>query len=77
MFFTDHGGDPKTGHGGQSKQKLEVPWAITGPGIRKGKLTEPNNSINTSATIAYLFGCDSLPGSWIGQVPKSIFEIEE
>ena len=73
MFFTDHGGDPKTGHGGRSKQELEVPWAITGPGIRKGILIEPNNSVNTATTIAYLFGVDTTPLSWTGEVPMSIF----
>ncbi len=77
MFFTDHGGDPKTGHGGKSKQELEVPWAITGPGIRKGKLIEPNNSVNTATTIAYLFGIDTIPLSWTGEVPMSIFEISK
>ena len=74
MFFTDHGGLPKSGHGGKSKQELEVPWAITGPGIRKGKLIEPNNSVNTATTIAYLFGIDTIPLSWTGEVPMSIFE---
>lgn len=75
MFFTDHGGDPKTGHGGKSKQELEVPWAITGPGINHGEIMkEPNNSVNTATTIAYLFGVDTIPLSWTGEVPFSIFE---
>lgn len=77
MFFTDHGGLPKSGHGGLSPQELEVPWAITGPQIRKGKLTEPNNSVNTATTIAYLFGCNNVPLSWTGEVPMSIFEAKE
>ena len=75
MFFTDHGGVPESGHGGLTQRELEVPWAITGPGIKKGQiLNEPNNSVNTSTTIAYLFGCDSIPLSWTGEVPRSIFE---
>lgn len=73
MFFTDHGGTPEKGHGGITPQELEVPWAITGPGIRKGQmLKEPNNSVNTAMTIAYLFGCGNVPLSWTGQVPMSI-----
>lgn len=74
MFFTDHGGLPKIGHGGVSRQELEVPWAITGPGINKGQMmSEPNNSVNTSKTIAYLFGINEVPLSWTGEVPISIF----
>jgi hypothetical protein len=53
---------------------MEVPWLIKGPGIKKGaKLTEPNNTVNTAATIAFLFGCEP-PLSWTGEVPLSIFE---
>jgi len=78
MFFTDHGGDPEKGHGGITPQELEVPWAVTGPGIRKGVvLTEPNNSVNTATTIAYLFGCVNIPLSWTGKVPMTIFENKE
>ena len=75
MFFTDHGGLPKSGHGGLSPQELEVPWAITGPGINKGQIMkEPNNSVNTAKTISYLFGCKEVPLSWTGEVPFSIFK---
>ena len=75
MFFTDHGGLPDKGHGGLSPQELEVPWAITGPGINKGQiLKEPNNSVNTARTMSYLFGCKNVPLSWMGEVPRSIFE---
>lgn len=78
MFFTDHGGLPESGHGGLSPEELEVPWAITGPGIKKGEImTEPNNSINTSKTISYLFNCNNIPLSWIGEVPFSIFQKQE
>ena len=78
MFFTDHGGVPDKGHGGLTPQELEVPWAITGPGIRKGEtLSEPNNSVNTATTIAYLFGCENVPLSWTGKVPMTIFETKE
>jgi predicted AlkP superfamily pyrophosphatase or phosphodiesterase len=78
MFFTDHGGVPEKGHGGITPQELEVPWAIAGPGIRKGHLLkEPNNSVNTAMTISYLFGCGNVPLSWTGEVPMSIFETEQ
>ena len=75
MFFTDHGGVPGKGHGGVTAMDLEVPWAITGPGIRKGAIMEePNNSINTARVMAYLFGCKEIPLSWTGEIPMSIFE---
>ena len=73
MFLSDHGG-VGTGHGGVSATEMEVPWAITGPGIKKGHtLTEPNNTVNTAATISYLFKCQ-VPLSWTGEVPMSIFK---
>lgn len=73
MFVTDHGGINK-GHGGVSKTEMEVPWAITGSGIKKGyMLKKPNNTINTAATIVYLFDCQP-PLSWIGKVPTEIFK---
>lgn len=75
MFFTDHGGIPESGHGGLTQRELEVPWVITGPGIKKGQIMkEPNNSVNTSTTIAYLFGCENIPLSWTGEIPMSVFE---
>lgn len=73
MFLSDHGGINK-GHGGVSTDEMLVPWSISGPGIKKGvPLEEPNNTINTAATIAYMFGCEP-PLSWIGKVPQSIFK---
>lgn len=46
----------------------------TGPGIRKGfKLTEPNNTVNTAATILHLFKVKQ-PNVWTGEVPMSIFK---
>lgn len=76
FLITDHGGIGN-GHGGMSPNEMLVPWAVTGPGIKKGtKLTEPNFNTNTGMVISWLFGCDSIPKSWVGQVPESIFETE-
>ena len=73
MFLSDHGG-VGTGHGGVITTEMEVPWAITGPGIKKGHtLSEPNNTVNTAASISYLFNCE-IPLSWTGEVPMSIFK---
>lgn len=73
LLITDHGGIGN-GHGGVSVREMEVPWAITGPGIRKGKLEEPNSNANTAMVISTMFGCKDTPKSWIGNVPQSIFE---
>jgi predicted AlkP superfamily pyrophosphatase or phosphodiesterase len=75
LLITDHGGTRTSGHGGLSKEEMEVPWAITGPGIAKGKvLLEPNSNANTARVIAEIFGCKEIPTSWIGNIPASIFE---
>lgn len=75
LLITDHGGTRTTGHGGLSIEEMEVPWGITGPNITKGKmLTEPNSNANTAKVISTLFECNDIPKSWIGKVPKSIFE---
>ena len=73
MFLTDHGGI-EYGHGGVSTNEMIVPWGITGPGIRKGfKITEPNNTVNTAATILRLFDVEK-PLPWTGEVLSSIFK---
>ncbi len=75
LLITDHGGTRTSGHGGLSIEEMEVPWGITGPDIIKGGiLSEPNSNANTTKVITTLFGCNDTPGSWIGKVPKSIFE---
>ena len=57
-----------------SLDEMIVPWGITGPGIRKGfKITEPNNTVNTAATILRLFDVEK-PLPWTGEVLSSIFK---
>lgn len=72
MFLSDHGGI-EYGHGGLSVDEMIVPWGIVGPGIRSGKMEEPNNTVNTAATILYLFKVEQ-PLSWTREVPYSIFK---
>ncbi|MEE1944787.1 alkaline phosphatase family protein [Pedobacter sp. KR3-3] len=74
ILMTDHGGIGN-GHGGTSMNEMQVPWAITGPQIKKrGLMTEPNSNKNTALVIAHIFGCKDLPKSWTGVVPRSIFK---
>lgn len=73
MFLSDHGG-VNYGHGGMSTDEMIVPWGITGPGIKKGlKMDEPNNTVNTAATILHLFKVKQ-PLPWTGEIPHSIFK---
>ena len=75
MLITDHGGKGY-GHGGMSPVEMQVPWAVTGPGIQKGKiLAEPSNNNDTAVVILRLFGIKEKPKAWTGEVPESIFEI--
>lgn len=74
ILITDHGGKGN-GHGGMTSGEMNVPWALTGPGIKKGKiLEEPNNNTNTSAVILRLFNEKNKPKAWIGEVPESAFK---
>jgi len=76
MFISDHGGVGK-GHGGCTELEMNVPWVIAGPGIKKGfTITEPNNTVNTAATVLRLFGVRQ-PLCWTGEVPSSIFDMPE
>ena len=73
MFLSDHGGI-NYGHGKTTIDEMIVPWGIVGPGINKGiEVKEPNNTVNTAATILYLFKIKK-PLSWIGEVPLSVFK---
>ncbi len=74
LFVTDHGGEGH-GHGGVTERHMNVPWMIAGPGIRRcPDMEEPNNTVNTSSVVLYLFGVeDRQPECWIGHVPMSIF----
>lgn len=73
LFLSDHGGRGY-GHGGVTPQEMFVPWGITGPGIKEGfTITEPNNTVNTAATVLHLFRVEQ-PLCWTGEVPESVFK---
>lgn len=75
LLITDHGGNPKTGHGGVSMDEMQVPWAIAGPAIKPlGLTTMYNSNKNTALVVARLFGLTALPGCWTGVVPAGIFK---
>jgi hypothetical protein len=72
LIVSDHGGIG-TGHGGESLIEIEVPWIITGPGIKKNVLLEtPNDNANTAPTIARILGLKT-PAEWIGKPVNEAF----
>ena len=74
LLITDHGGINKN-HGGVSMNEMQVPWAITGPQIKKrGLVTEFNSNKNTALVLAKIFGVKGTPDSWTGTIPKDIFK---
>ncbi|PTS99047.1 nucleotide pyrophosphatase [Pedobacter sp. HMWF019] len=74
MLITDHGGINK-GHGGVTMNEMQVPWAITGPQIKKqGITTAFNSNKNTALVLAKIFGLHKLPLAWTGTIPAAIFK---
>ncbi|HPT01972.1 MAG TPA: alkaline phosphatase family protein [Bacteroidales bacterium] len=72
IIVSDHGGKGH-GHGGESMIELEVPWMISGPGIRQNAvLQEPNDLSNTAPVIAILLGLQ-LPVEWTGRPVAEAF----
>ncbi|MES2733886.1 MAG: alkaline phosphatase family protein [Bacteroidota bacterium] len=72
LITSDHGGHRRH-HGGTSLAEVEIPWIITGPGIERNKqLTEPIQTYDTAATLAYILG-DTAPECWLGRPVKTAF----
>lgn len=65
IITSDHGGI-ENGKVGESMLEIEVPWIISGPGIKRNILLEtPNDLANTAPTIAKILGLKA-PSEWIG-----------
>ncbi|HEX2846940.1 MAG TPA: ectonucleotide pyrophosphatase/phosphodiesterase [Chitinophagaceae bacterium] len=74
LLITDHGGINK-GHGGTSMSEMQVPWAITGPKVRKIGLSDfYNSNKNTSFMLADIFKIKSIPKSWTRVAPAGILK---
>lgn len=65
LITADHGGSARK-HGGNTMGELEIPWILSGPGIRRGELTAPVNTVDTAATLAALLRLKP-PACWIGR----------
>lgn len=72
LITSDHGGVGKK-HGGATMAELEIPWLVQGPGVVAGhEIQSPVNTIDTAATVAYVFGLTP-PAVWIGQPVREAF----
>ncbi len=73
LITADHGGIKK-GHGGRSMAEKEIPWIISGPGIKKGfEITEKVETFFTAPTLAKIAGVTP-PDCWTGKAVLSAFE---
>ncbi len=73
IVTADHGGKGK-GHGGATMAEIEIPWMITGPGVKAGhEIKSPVSTCDTAATIAYVFKLKP-PEVWIGRPVLEAFK---
>jgi len=73
LVTADHGGKGK-GHGGATMAEIEIPWIITGPGVKAGhEIKSPVSTCDTAATIAYVFKLKP-PEAWIGRPVLEAFK---
>lgn len=66
LITADHGGKGK-GHGGKSPEEVNIPWIISGPGIKEGfQIENWIDTYDTAPTLAYLLGLNA-PKCWTGK----------
>ena len=76
ILTADHGGRGKH-HGWISESEMNIPWIITGPGIKTNYALKDKtiHTFDTGATIAHLFGLQ-IPACWEGKPILDVFEQE-
>ena len=73
IVTADHGGKGK-GHGGATMGELEIPWIITGPGVKAGhEIKSPVSTCDTAATIADVLKLKP-PEAWTGRPVREAFK---
>lgn len=73
IVTADHGGKGKK-HGGNTLEEIEIPWLITGPGVRRGhEIRAAVNTYDTAATVAHILKLKP-PQPWIGRPVREAFE---
>lgn len=72
LVTSDHGGHAK-GHGDPIMADLEIPWILSGPGVRTNyEIKAAVNTYDTAATIAQVFGLKT-PAAWIARAVSEAF----
>jgi arylsulfatase A-like enzyme len=72
LITADHGGLGKS-HGGSTMAELEIPWILSGPGIKKDhELKTAVNTFDTAVTAAAILGIRKHP-AWIGKPIREAF----
>jgi predicted AlkP superfamily pyrophosphatase or phosphodiesterase len=73
LLMADHGGHGH-GHGDDCAEDINIPWIITGPGIRRGAaLPDTVKIYDTAPTIAALLGLP-IPQEWQGRAVTEAWE---
>jgi hypothetical protein len=73
IVSADHGGIG-TGHGGETREEIEIPFLMRGPGVRAGyAIQAPVTTIDNAPTVAFALGLRT-PYAWTGRPVRSAFE---
>jgi predicted AlkP superfamily pyrophosphatase or phosphodiesterase len=73
ILSADHGGTGK-GHGGKSLAEVQIPWVISGPGVKKNhEVKDVIITYDTAATMAWILGLKT-PQSWRGKAVLDSFK---
>jgi predicted AlkP superfamily pyrophosphatase or phosphodiesterase len=73
MISADHGG-VGTRHGGLTKAEIEIPWIISGRGVKRGHtIATPVSTVDTAPTIVFALGIEP-PSVWVGRPVLDAFD---
>src|SRR5690606_13824330 len=73
IVTADHGGHQRT-HGTDQDVDMRIPWIVWGKGAVPGAaVTDPVNTMDTAATVAWLLGAAG-PPDWAGTPVAAAFE---
>jgi predicted AlkP superfamily pyrophosphatase or phosphodiesterase len=73
LVTADHGGKGRD-HGQNNMANIEIPWIISGPGIKAGhEIADQVKTYDTTATIAYILQL-SPPTCWLGRPVHEVFK---
>ncbi|MCB0112608.1 MAG: alkaline phosphatase family protein [Caldilineaceae bacterium] len=72
LFQSDHGGHDRS-HGTEMPEDMNIPWMVSGPGIRENyAIQSPVSLLDTTPTLARIM--DLAPHfQWEGSAPQEIF----